>query len=123
VKNTEAEIAEISVLEWKERVLDLCKKTGVSMVEVSQMPGAEGEYSLWSAQRQNVVLWMCLKENLVNAICELLASRQIEACSTTALIYFCDGARLNLPLAQPGKRGYKAPHWLPIALNLPKKPS
>jgi hypothetical protein len=114
-------LTEISVEEWKERVLELCNRGGVSMSEVNDLPNAEGDDSIWLAERENVVLWCNLQKNLTKAICELLASREIEACSTSVLIYLFDGRSLKMPLAIPGKRGYKTPRWLPVALNLPKK--
>jgi hypothetical protein len=123
MNNDQAEIktAQISVDQWKERVLVLCRKRGVSMVEVSRLPGAEGEHQIESGERKNVILWQGLQKNLVDAICELLTERKVEVSTTSIIVYLVDGARLRLPIAKRGTRSYKTPRWLPVVLNLAER--
>jgi hypothetical protein len=116
--NPETETAAVSVAGWKERVLDLCRKPGVSMAEVSQMPGAGGQRSLHAGEDSNIVVWIGLQANLVTAICELLAENKITVSRASTLIYLVDGVHLTLPIAKTGKRVYKTPHWMPVVLNL-----
>lgn len=45
-----------------------------------------------------------------------LGSRRIHLTPTTAFVYFHDGKRVNLPMANGGRR-YRTPHWVPVVLN------
>ena len=108
---------QISVKEWKERVLNLCQKPGVSMAEISRMPNAGGGGNLTSGTCQNIILWDGIQRNLADAISQLLADAQIEVRSSSPLIYLIDGASLRLPIAKQ-HRNYKTPHWLPVVINL-----
>jgi hypothetical protein len=111
---------ETPVSEWKLRVLDLCQKGGVSMVEVSWMQGSKGERALYGGGSPdcNVVLWVGLTENLIQALVQLMAEEKIEARTANPLIYLADGGGLNLPIAKGINRKYKTPHWAPVVLNL-----
>ena len=103
---------------WKTRVLELCKKGGVSMVEVSRMEGATGESTLWGDENQTVVIWMDLHANLTRAISELIEERRLAVRITSPMIYLMDGGTLKLPIAKKANKSYKTPHWAPVVLAL-----
>jgi hypothetical protein len=117
ITNTE----QITVEEWKKRVLDLCQKPGVSMAEISRMPNAHGERSLRFEECLNIVIWDGIQTNLVDAISQLLADGLIVMRTTSLLIYLVYGNILRLPVAKSGTRKYKTPHWLPVVIDLAKK--
>lgn len=107
-----------SVEEWKSRVLDLCQKGHVSMVEIARLPGAKGIHEFGSGSVGNVIFWHSLQEALVRGLVELIEEGRVVAKPSSQLVYFVDGLSLRLPIARPGRRSYRSLHWLPIVLNL-----
>jgi hypothetical protein len=107
----------LSIEYWKAEVLQICKRGGVSMAEISKLPHSKGQQDLMLADRDNVILWIDLEENLIQAISQLAESEEITVRSCNVLIYAIDGCILRLPIAKPRRR-YKTPHWMPVTLSL-----
>jgi len=82
------------------------------------LPYLSGDNYYWVGNK-NIIAWIGVSEQCVQALQELLASEQIKANSTPPLTYLIDGCALKLPLAK-SYRLYKKPHWLPVTFSVPK---
>src|SRR5262245_65092617 len=93
---------------------------GVSFVELQDAIGDESRGDLAWEIVPNVVIWSGMSEQFLDAL--KLTRHRIEPTPTSRLVYLCDGAVLPYPLAkQLSKKGYKKPHWCPVAFNLRKE--
>lgn len=99
---------------------------GVSFVELRDLltPSieTEGSYELGLASK-NVVFWTRMSEAFAEAVSTALRSGRIHQTPTEPLVYLIDGGYLDMPLVKrPPKRGYKEPHWLPVAFEVGPHP-
>lgn len=101
--------------EMTDRILEKCRYGGVSFVELQQAVGEESRGTFEIQLLPNVVLWSNVSEAFALAFEAARPRLDITPCSP--LVYFFDGAALQLPLAsrkRPPRGGYKNLHWLPV---------
>lgn len=107
----------------KTKILDYVREKGggVSMVELSRdIPGFNGNRAMFSGEGTNIVVWNGISQEAIDALAELVQDNQIEVKATQPFVYLIDGGGLDLPLAKRTNHHYKKPHWLPVAISLPK---
>ncbi|NYF57875.1 hypothetical protein [Micromonospora purpureochromogenes] len=105
--------------------LDLIRRhrTGTSFVEVVGAIDAagvptDGEAALCSSRDPNILYWVGVSSEVVDAVTELLRAKLVHLHPTEPLVYHIDGQVPMFPIAQrPPSAGYKEPHWLPAVLN------
>lgn len=114
----------MTAAEMSDRIVEMIERNGdVTFATIFNALGeeAKGEFS-WEP-RPNVVLWTGMSQTLIDTLEGLMRDR-IELRPSHWLCYFFDGAALRLPLAKsPSLRGYKKPHWLPVAFTMQKQTS
>lgn len=106
----------------KSEILDFFKKElciGVTFAELVAFFGDKiaGDYA-WIIE-PNMVLWMGLSEDFLDAMGALVKEGQLEIKPATPLVYIMDGLCLTLPLVK-GNYRYKKPHWFPVCFSLVK---
>lgn len=101
-----------------DRLRDALRHGHTSFAELSRVEGfrGENEYVYEGPEYSNIVIWAGMSEAAVDALGALFKAGEFHLYPTTALIYLCDGAALNLPTASQ-MRHYKKPHWLPCVIN------
>jgi hypothetical protein len=96
----------------------------VSYIEITELEGCKGHYSVRPADYPNLLYWVGLSREAINAISELKQEGLIEQELCAPMVYFIDGGHLNLPVAtRPPPGGYKKPHWVPIVLRPLPRPT
>jgi hypothetical protein len=91
---------------------------GLSFVELCKyLPKARGHSFI--EIKSNLWLWDGVSPEMIGVLNELISEGEIHFAPCSQFTYFSDGGGLKLPIGDIGKN-YKAPHWLPIALNLRK---
>lgn len=90
----------------------------ISFAELRQLDGFPGKFSYEIADppAANIVLWIGVSEEAIDALNELASVGEIHFWPTSPLVYLCDGALLKLPVAR-GVRRYAKPHWLPAMVR------
>ena len=93
---------------------------GVSFVELrdrlSPYMETDGSYEL-GLGHLNVVFWSRMSKAFADAVTAAVRSDAVHQVPTEPLVYLIDGGYLDMPLVKrPPKSGYRAPHWLPVAL-------
>ncbi|MHA1137253.1 MAG: hypothetical protein ACTSSE_12275 [Candidatus Thorarchaeota archaeon] len=76
----------------------------------------KGEYRWHLTGYENIILWVNMSKEVVDALNELVKDEWVDITQTEVLVYLADGAGLRLDTAK-SKRHYKKPRWLPIVLN------
>lgn len=67
----------------------------------------------------NVILWLGMSQQFVDAVEELRHAKRVWAWPSSFLTYMIDGGGLKLPLAKRiPKTGYKKERWLPVTLRV-----
>lgn len=103
-------------------IFDYIKKNGgVSFVELEALFQENGfDYKgnlMIATSAPNIIMWLNWNKFAVEVLTEVI-KQGAEFTSTSSLIYYIDGAALNLPIAKTAK-GYKHDlHWLPVVLNV-----
>lgn len=92
---------------------------GVTFVELHRAltDSMEGKWCLCSTAHPNIIIWVGVNQDFIDALQELMTEGKIEMRSTAMLTYLVDGESLSLPLATRSYN-YKKPHWLPMCVNL-----
>lgn len=92
-----------------------------TLVELEDnIQGFKGNDASWCSSDPNIILWHALSNVGVQAISGLFRDRQIVSEPCPLFIYIVDGRWPSLPIAKRRpKKGFKNPHWLPLALALP----
>jgi hypothetical protein len=93
----------------------------VSFAELNRIEGFSG--GEWESLLPNtaVVLWAGMTDEGCKAWDFLAHSKLIEMKPSTPLVYWLDGASVNLPLTKGSNlKRYKKPHWLPVVFNATK---
>ena len=99
------------------------RRPSATFGELQQLLGDEGEYILLLGG-QNLVIGADLSEDFLKVVVEALEGDRIHIhamdFTEAILVYGYDG--LPIPAFPPARRvpkkGYKEPHWLPVALYL-----
>jgi len=87
---------------------------------IERLFGAVAKGDLCWECMPNVILWNGMSRLLIDALNLLRTQGRIAVRPTEFLVYLCDGAFQNLPIARkPPQAGYKKLHWLPVVLVLP----
>lgn len=94
------------------------KRSGdASFAELSRIAGEEGRGDLAWEIVPNVMLWSGMSQLMIDAL-RFLRER-VEPVPAHCLVYFCDGAVPQLPIAKRlPKAGYKTQHWLPVVFRV-----
>ena len=107
----------------KERIFKFIEKYnfGVTFAELEHHFGEEikGTKYIASALNHNVIFWVDLSHEFIEAYRELFYEKKIEIKNFGVATYLCyvyDQKTLNMPLVQ-GARNYKTPHWMPVEIN------
>jgi hypothetical protein len=110
-------MAEYETASLKDRVMAYIEATDyVSYAELANRFSEfkDGEFAI--SLRQNLILWVNMTEDAVQAIDELRAEKRITVNPSSLLVYLADGMSLNMPIAKR-VRDYKKPHWVPTTLR------
>lgn len=75
-----------------------------------------GNLALYPSTHENLIIWVGLKQEAIEALCWLLCNGLLEVKSTSPLTYYIDGEVPLMPVAKSA-RHYKTPHWIPVVLN------
>jgi hypothetical protein len=106
----------------KERILNLIReRDNVTFAELSRLDGfkhaVKGKGFCVSVENYpNIIYWLGMSEEAVDALCELREEKKIQHVPTTPITYLIDGETLRLPLAKQARQ-YKDLHWLPVVLR------
>lgn len=103
-------------------IREVLKQDHVTFTELSRIEGFSGGGLTWSIRNEkisNVVIWVDMTREAVDAIETIIAEGKYEMVPTTPLTYLIDGSMLKLPLAK-SVRHYKKEHWVPTIFK--KKP-
>ena len=96
-----------------------CGGRGVSFVELErEVPGFKGDCAI--ELRENLVIWSHMSEEFCEAFTALLDAKEIALTPTSVLVYMCDGAVPNMPIAKR-LRPYKKLRWLPVCVGFTKE--
>jgi hypothetical protein len=88
-----------------------------SFVEIERLLGDEAKGQCALEVAPNLVLWAGLSQIVCQAVNDDWLRSQIDIKPVPLLVYITDGKWLKFPVAQRvPKRGYKAPHWIPVVL-------
>jgi hypothetical protein len=91
---------------------------GLTFVELLRyLPYLNGDEA-YGKEATNVIFWIGLSTEGIEAIVALLNNGTIRATSTQPLTYMIDGKGLRLPIAKSNRKYTKA-HWAPITFSLP----
>lgn len=113
------------VTKFKKAICKFLKEwgPGVSFVELSKhIAGFKSKKEPgWDLQFcKNLVVWVGMTEEAVEAIIQLRAEKRIILTPTIYSVYLFDGEVLKFPLAKRFM-AYKKPRWVPTVLNLTSK--
>jgi hypothetical protein len=75
------------------------------------------ERALYPSTHENLIVWVGLKQEAIEALCWLLQNDLLEMKPTSPLTYYIDGEVPEMPVAK-ATRQYKTPHWVPVVLNV-----
>lgn len=94
------------------------ERPGTSMIELEgRFPWFRGDMEWASRDDSNLVFWVGLSRDFVEAVQEAEGLGLVHREPTQLLTYLADGGGLSLPLAKGSHRGqYKVRHWLPVVL-------
>lgn len=97
-------------------------KEGVSFVELERnfekYCKTQGEIALTMPRYENLILWVGLSEGFANDLQAAISEKLIFPHATHPILYLIDGRVPTFPVAKRiPKKGYQAPHWLPIVFN------
>jgi len=84
-----------------------------------RIEGFNGELCVHVPDYPNIVLWVKVSAEAVQAILELHQEKKIKTIPSTALVYLMDGKGLTLPIARQARQ-YKKPHWSPVVFSVIK---
>jgi hypothetical protein len=115
----------VNIAEHTESTVEFIRAngSGTSLVEIKRHLGqqgmeTEGEVAVETGGCKNLFIWAGMSQEFADVLKAILCDRRVLATPTTALVYYCDGEALTLPVAQkPPKGGYKEPHWLPACFG------
>lgn len=96
-------------------IREVLKRDNVTWAELSRIEGFSGGGITWaisSEQLSNIVIWVDMTRDAVDAMDTIIKEGEYEITSTDPLIYLIDGSMLNMPIAE-SKRHYKKAHWCP----------
>jgi len=108
----------------KQQILDVIRSlggSGVSFVELqNRIDGfrndGEGGWVYGDTQK-NLLFWFNMSEGAVEALEELIRTKQVLLEPTNPLVYMIDGAIPNVPIAKQD-RAYRSERWVPVTLKL-----
>lgn len=102
----------------KEKILNLVNSHNhISFAEISNIPGASGEYAI-GMDDYNIVYWNNVSKETIDACADLLNEGLVKLVPTGKLTYLVDGCILSLPLAKSCRK-YKSLRWMPMVLSKP----
>ena len=103
----------------KDDILSFVKRhPGTSFAEISKRYG-DGDRDYFFGE-WNILLWVGLREDVIDAIHSLLKDKKINIKAVNPLIYAMDGCIIKYPIATKIKK-YKTEHWLPTVLVVDNK--
>ncbi len=111
----------------KTQIYDKIKKyRSVSFVELEEIPGfkqseedrekGDTVFSSSEAYKLNIIMWVQVSIEAIEALKELLHEKKIKATPTSVFVYLADGKMLKIPLAKSARK-YKKFHWAPCVFN------
>lgn len=103
-----------------DEVREVMKRGGVSFAELSRLEGFAGDLMLCHATYNNIVFWVNMSREAIDAIHQIRQEGEYEMVPTSMMVYLIDGVALNMPLVKR-RVNYKKPHWLPVAFNPVKR--
>jgi hypothetical protein len=103
-----------------DEVREVMKRGGVSFAELSRIEGFNGDLSLCHGTYNNIVFWVNMSREAIDAIHQIREEGDYEMTPTPFMVYLIDGMALDLPLVKR-RTNYKKPHWLPVAFNPVKR--
>lgn len=67
----------------------------------------------------NVILWLGMSEQIIDAVQQLQREKRIWPWPSSVFVHLIDGGLLKLPIAKRlPKGGYKKERWLPVTLRV-----
>lgn len=98
----------------------LMSRGSTSFAELAKLEGFEGEFGIASEGNENVVYWVNMSQEAVDAIMQIRAEGEYKMVPAPLWVYAVDGRLLTMPRVT-GDYRYKKPHWLPVVFNPVKK--
>ena len=74
-----------------------------------------GDYAMEVKSGTNIFLWFGMSPGAIDAIDDLVRRKVVDLVPASELVYMCDGAMPNVPIAKQA-RNYKKPRWMPVTL-------
>lgn len=103
-----------SNLTIEERVYNYIKRGSVSFAEIQKRYG-EGHHAIECPDSKNSFYWFGLKDDVANAICNLMNDRHVLAYPSSTMVYMVDGIVPKVPISK-GYHAYKTRRWMPVVL-------
>jgi len=113
--------------EWKPILREYLKRNPASsFAHISNLEGAKGNNIYCNADDENIVFWINLDSELVEAMIEMKKDGEIffnPVYDKLGMLML--GGSLRMPLVKPnlkeGFKKHKTEHWLPVTVNLTEK--
>ncbi|MCL2599929.1 MAG: hypothetical protein FWD88_01930 [Treponema sp.] len=113
--------------EWKPVIREYLKRyPACSFAHISELEGAEGDRVHCLNKDENIVLWINLNGEFINALVEMEKEEEIvltPVLDTLGMLLL--GGSLNMPLIKldliAKYKKHKTEHWLPVIIDLTEK--